>query len=107
MASLKVISDGVATAPTDSGESFQEQFDRLWQMSMDDGETWDLSPNDQRAIEAVLQSHHRLYEALKVVKVVVRPWIDRAIGRPGTVTFAEWDAACEQIEAAISKAEGR
>jgi hypothetical protein len=35
-------------------ESFKEQVERVVQMSEDHGETWDLSPNDQAALKAVL-----------------------------------------------------
>ena len=46
-----------------------------------------------------------LLAALKLWKKIPRPWIDRAIGRRGTLTLTEWDAACEQIERAIQRAE--
>ena len=36
-------------------EVFREQVERVIQMSRDSGETWDLSPNDQAALTAVLQ----------------------------------------------------
>jgi hypothetical protein len=51
-----------------------------------------------------------LLAALKQVKKIPRPWIDGAIKRGDKkhvpmLTFAEWDAACEQIDQAIAKAE--
>jgi hypothetical protein len=46
-------------------ESFREQLSRLEQMAKDDdGETWDLSNNDQAAIRAVLAERATLCRAL-------------------------------------------
>lgn len=36
-------------------ESFRDQVSRVIDMSRDSGETWDLSPNDQAALTAILQ----------------------------------------------------
>ena len=41
-------------ADEDMNETFREQVERVIQMSRDSGETWDLSPNDQAALKAVL-----------------------------------------------------
>jgi len=40
--------------PDPISESFREQVERVIAMSRDDGGTWDLSPNDQAALKAVL-----------------------------------------------------
>ena len=50
-----------------TSEKFADQMERLHMMSMDDcGETWDLSAADCAAVKAVLDSHDRLMEALKL-----------------------------------------
>jgi len=38
-------------------EDFCEQLARVKMMVEDDGETWDLSPNDKAALSALLESH--------------------------------------------------
>lgn len=35
-------------------------------------------------------------------KLAVRPWLDKMIGRPATLTFGEWDAVCEELEQALT-----
>lgn len=42
-----------------------EHLERLQAMAEDDGETWDLSPNDQAALRAVLQQVRVLQDALQ------------------------------------------
>lgn len=44
-----------------------------------------------------------LLAALKLVKLVPRPWMKLSLDHQ--VTFEEWDAAMEQIDRAIKKAE--
>ena len=41
----------------DEPESFDEQLSRVEQMIADDGETWDLSPNDKAALKALLSAY--------------------------------------------------
>ena len=48
-----------------NGESFREQLSRLHMMADDDGETWDLSRNDQAALRAVVNSHAALTNAIR------------------------------------------
>ena len=49
-------------------EHLEDQISRLSQMATDiAGETWDLSGNDRRAIQAVLDDHKKLREALRVI----------------------------------------
>jgi hypothetical protein len=36
-------------------------------------------------------------------KLTLRPWLDTAIGRPGTITGDEWLAACDRVEAASTR----
>ena len=40
--------------------------------------------------------------ALRDVKFILRPWLDKASGRKGTVAFGEWDAAIERLDAALA-----
>jgi hypothetical protein len=42
----------------------------------------------------------RLADAIRLMPM---PWIDRVIGRRGTVSFAEWDAAMEHMDRAIAR----
>ena len=44
------------TTTTETTMELQEAVDRLIAMSDDEGATWDLSPNDKRAIRAVLRA---------------------------------------------------
>lgn len=37
------------------------------------------------------------HKALRLLRVILRPWLDKVIGRPGTVSFAEWDAAMAEL----------
>ena len=60
----------------------------------------------QVVIARLTEQLDELLAAAKGYRIVARPWIDKAIGRSGTVTFQEWDAACQALEAAIAKAEG-
>ena len=43
----------------------------------------------------------KMLAALKIIPVVMRPWIDAQIGHGGTVSFEEWEAAMKQIDAAL------
>lgn len=61
----------------------------------------------QVVIARLTAQRDELLAAIKGYKVVLRPWLDYAIGRPGTVTFADWERAHDRIEKAISKAEGQ
>ncbi len=58
------------------------------------------------AIEAVAPplEPHELLVALKGYRTVLRPWLDKAIGRQGTVSYEEWELAVDRLEAAIAKA---
>lgn len=49
---------------------------------------------------ALHSSVEALLEACKAAYKLPRPWMD------GGITWPEWDAACEQIEFAIARAEG-
>jgi hypothetical protein len=55
-------------------ESFREQLRRLEEMAEDDGETWDLSDNDQAAIRAVLAERDILCRALIALVTEMRDW---------------------------------
>jgi hypothetical protein len=55
-------------------ESFREQLSRLEQMAEDDGDTWDLSENDQAAIRAVLVERDTLCRALIALVTEMRDW---------------------------------
>ena len=49
-------------------ENLEEQIARLSSMANDiGGETWDLSGSDRRAIQAVIDDHKKLREALRVI----------------------------------------
>ena len=41
-------------------EAFNDQISRLRMMVSDHGQTWDLSPNDEAAIHAVLAERDRM-----------------------------------------------
>lgn len=41
-------------------ESFKEQLFRVQSMAKDDGSTWDLSENDQAALQAMLDALNEL-----------------------------------------------
>ncbi len=59
------------------------------------------------ALEAVAPPRapsDELLVALKGYRTVLRPWLDKAIGRPGTVSYKEWEIAVDRLEAAIAKA---
>jgi hypothetical protein len=49
-----------------------------------------------------------LLDAVRGWKIIPRPWIARATGGP-SVTFQEWDEACERLEVAekLARADGR
>ena len=55
-------------------------------------------PDDLRALAELAQ-------AAKGLKTIIRPWVDRAAGLPPKVTFAEWDAAAQRLEDAITQAD--
>jgi hypothetical protein len=95
-------------------ETFRQQVERVLLMSTDSGETWDLSPNDQAALKAVLQRMavldaqcDELLSALKRARQFIRNGIEW-----GYITMPEWnsrDSAIEvpaEIDAVIAKAEG-
>ena len=44
--------------------------------------------------------------AVKGYHIVVRPWLDGAIGRKGTVTYVEWERAVARLDAVIAHLEG-
>lgn len=52
-------------------ETFREQVERVIQMSDDSGETWDLSPNDQAALKAVLQRMAVLDEQVQTLEAEI------------------------------------
>jgi len=48
-------------------ETFQEQLERIESMSRDNGDTWDLSENDQYALAAVARR-------LRAIERVIASW---------------------------------
>lgn len=54
-------------------------------------------------IAALLAEVERLRKALQLFPRVMRPWIDAQIGRAGTVTYPEWEAAMKQIDEALER----
>ncbi len=48
---------------SDEPESFGEQLSRIRQMAYDDGDRWDLSPNDKAALLALFAEYKRLRAA--------------------------------------------
>ena len=51
------------------------------------------------------QQRDELLVAVKGYRVALRPWLDAAAGnKTGTVTYAQWNAAVERLEAAIDAA---
>jgi len=62
----------MATMPkTVSSESKAEQVMRVRQMAGDTGDTWDLSLNDQAALQAVLDDRDALLAAVKALVQIV------------------------------------
>lgn len=102
------------TTTTESarGESFADQVSRLRQMVVDNGETWDLSENDEAAIAAVLASHDALLAALKGLMadidsgLLVRD-ISRDMESGWSMRMLEFVQRLHAAQAAIQKAEGR
>jgi hypothetical protein len=57
-------------------------------------------------IEEARAQRDELLGAVKNYRTILRPWLDKAVGRPGTVTFTEWLDAVDKLNEAIAKAEG-
>jgi hypothetical protein len=55
-----------------------------------------------RQLEQAEQERDRLRAALRGVRVVMRPWVDKAAGLKPKVTAEEWGVACDRIIAALA-----
>jgi histidinol-phosphate/aromatic aminotransferase/cobyric acid decarboxylase-like protein len=89
-------------------ESFRDQVERLISMSRDNGETWDLSVNDQAALKAVLQrmavldaDSERLTADRDALQQQVKQLVGdvRAISADYSTAVAERDQAQQQVKA--------
>lgn len=81
---------------TKEHESFADQLSRLRTMAEDDGETWDLSENDQAALRAVTESHDTLLALVNEASEIM------------TITYAgNFPAGIESFLVRAAKAQGR
>lgn len=60
----------------------------------------------EHELEELREQRDELLVAVKGYRTALRPWLDAAIGRKGTVSYADWEIAVDRLEAAIAKAEG-
>jgi hypothetical protein len=57
--------------------------------------------------EAAEAQRDELLVAVKGYRTALRPWLDAAIGRKGTVSYDDWETAVDRLEDAIAKAEAQ
>lgn len=83
----------------------QRECDRLREeRDAADASARQLQERVQRLVDGAVAERQKvaaLRAAAAGYKIAVRPWLDRAAGLPGTVTFLEWSTALERLDAAL------
>jgi hypothetical protein len=91
-----------------AAEPFTEQLSRVHLMSEDDGQTWDLSRNDQAALTALIMSHAELLSALRQLSNEAAGFLSMADPfAHGNTNIAVLSERISEARAAIAKTEER